>query len=235
MNKLIYNNVLKLAIVLSLFLFSCTKKEETPELEDNKSTVIRDLAGDTGASVGEGADGKTQRDFRTFLFNFKDKKQIWLNNAEDSAKYLKTKDWDLAFTYIYNSIVYVNNGQDNENPGFEGPGLGSITYVEKPYNEVIAVPEDANFNNHQSFVGWDGWPQGYNFGWYFYQMTTHIARPIKNRTFILKTAEGKYAKLELINVYQGNPPVVTDLHWPAPYLTFRYYVQEDGSKNLNTN
>jgi len=230
-----YKYTLKLAMVGLLFLGSCTKKEEIPELEDNKSTVIRDLAGDTGASVGEGADGKTQRDFRTFLFNFKDKKQIWLNNAEDSARYLKTGDWDLAFTYIYNSIVYVNKGQDVENPGFGGPGLGNITYVDKPYNEVTEVTSDVNFSTRQGFVGWDGWPQGYNFGWYFYQMTTHIARPIKNRTFIIQTAAGKYAKLELINVYQGNPPVVTDLHWPAPYLTFRYYVQEDGSKNLNTN
>ncbi|MBE9586196.1 HmuY family protein [Mucilaginibacter sp. JRF] len=218
-----------------MLLVSCTKKEEMPVLEDSKSTVVKDLAGDTGASVGDGVDGKTKRDFRTFLFNLKNKRQIWLNNAADSAKYLKTKDWDLAFTYIYNSIVYVNNGEASGNPGAGGPGIGGITYVEKPYSEVNEVPQDASFNKNQTFTGWDGWPQPYNFGWYFYQMSTHIARPIKNRTFILKTAEGKYAKLELINVYQGNPPVVTDLHWPAPYLTFRYFVQEDGSTNLKTN
>jgi hypothetical protein len=48
------------------------------------------------------------------------------------------------------------------------------------------------------------------------------------------SAGGKYARLELINVYKGNPPVVTDLFWPAPYFTFRYFVQEDGSRNLQT-
>ncbi len=64
---------------------SCSKEEVQPDLADGKSTVVEDLAGDTGASVGDGVDGKEKRDFRTFLYSFTTKKQIWLNNAADSA------------------------------------------------------------------------------------------------------------------------------------------------------
>lgn len=213
---------------------SCSKEEVQPDLADGKSTVVEDLAGDTGASVGDGVDGKEKRDFRTFLYSFTTKKQIWLNNAADSARYMKTNDWDIAFTEIYNSIVYVNNSEVVKSPGYGGSGQGAIIKVDKPYDEVDIVPEDANFENNQGFVGWQGWPQHDNYGWYNYSLNTHLAVPIKGRTFILKTATGKYAKLELINVYQGNPPVVTNLHWPAPYLTFRFFVQEDGSTNLKT-
>jgi len=238
----------RLFLLLTLcFVLAACSKEDTdiaPDYEDGKSTVVYDLAGDTDASVGDGVDGKTKRDFKTFLFRFKDKKQIWLNNATDSAKYMKTLDWDIAFTYIYNSIVYVNHGAVNNSPGFGGPGKAAIILATKNvngqvadmrYDEIETVPDNADFEHTQGFVGWQGWPQPGNFGWYNYSMTTHLARPIVNRAFILRTAEGKYAKLELLNVYKGNPPTVTDLFWPAPYLTFRYFVQEDGSKNLKTN
>ena len=50
----------------------------------------------------------------------------------------------------------------------------------------------------------------------------------------IRTANGKYAKLELVSMYKGAPAVVTNLYWPAPYFTFRYYVQQDGSRNLAT-
>lgn len=221
-------------LALACASLSCSKEEVAPVLEDGKSSVIQDLAGDTGASVGDGVDGKEKRPFRTFLYSLTDKKQIWLNNAADSARYMKTTDWDIAFTDIYNSIVYVNSGSIDKSPGFGGTAKGAIIKLDKAYDEVDAVPADANFDNNQGFVGWQGWPQTYNYGWYNYSLTTHLAVPIKGRTFILKTASGNYAKLELINVYQGNPPVVTNLHWPAPYLTFRFFVQQDGSTNLKT-
>ena len=79
-----------------------------------------------------------------------------------------------------------------------------------------------------------GWDNGNGYGWYFYSLNNHICVPVKNRTFILKTATGKYAKLALLNIYKGNPPVVTDLFWPAPYLSFKFFVQENGSRDLKT-
>ncbi|SEL97968.1 hypothetical protein SAMN05216436_10155 [bacterium A37T11] len=78
---------------------SCGKDNATsPSLEDGKSTVIYDLAGDTQASVAGGVDGKENRPFYSFLFRFNDKKHIWLKTKADSTQWLQTADWDIAFT-----------------------------------------------------------------------------------------------------------------------------------------
>ncbi|MGC4232640.1 MAG: HmuY family protein [Niabella sp.] len=219
---------------LFLLLVSCKKdaSEIASSLEDGKSTVIYDLAGDTEASMGDGVDGKEKRPFHTFLFRFSDKRQIWLRNAADSAQWLKTQDWDIAFAKEYNSLVLVNNGSVAGTPGYGGPGTAQMIIVEKPYEKVTEAPSDEEFaNNGVSGVGWDN---GSGVGWYTYSLKTHLSVPIRGRTFVLKTTHGKYAKLQLVNIYKGNPPAVTDLHWPAPYFTFRYFVQEDGSRNLST-
>lgn len=216
-----------------LLAMACKKDDNNVtklNYEDGVSTVIYDLAGDTEASVADGVEGKEKRPFRSFYFKLSTKLQSW----DSSHTFKQSNNWDLAFTDIYNALVYVNNGSA-EGPGKGGSGKGMIIAVDSPYSKVTTAPEEAAFEKaNLRFAGWDGYPQPYNTGWYFYSLNTHLAIPIKNRTFIIRTADGKYGKLELINVYQGNPPAVTDLFWPAPYFTFRYFIQEDGSHNLKT-
>ncbi|MEJ2882152.1 HmuY family protein [Pedobacter sp. GR22-6] len=204
----------------AVILVSCTKAEIKPELEDTKSKVVRDLPGDVGNTVGSG------KEFETFYFNLKTGTKI------DASRKL-TADWDIAFTKEYNSLIVANSGTVQGTPGFGGPGKGSVVIVEKAYSQVTQAPSVSEFEANQipSF----GWDAGNGVGWFFYDLKTHIAVPVKNRTFIIKTADGKYAKLEMVSMYKGAPATVSDLNWPAPYFTFRYYFQEDGSGNLSTN
>lgn len=214
-----------------LLISACTKKTVQPDLEDGKSTVVKDLEGDIGASMADGIDGKVKRPFEDFYYNFKTGLKI-----TDTAANAQTLSWDIGFTGIYNSMIIINNGADPKSPGYGGPGQGLIVSLEKTYSQVTEAPDLAYMKaNNLSFVGWDAYPQPDNRGWYFYDLKTHISVPVKGRTFVLLTADGKYAKLEMLNIYKGNPDVVTDLHWPAPYFNFRFYVQEDGSRNLKTN
>ncbi|WP_233524394.1 HmuY family protein [Mucilaginibacter conchicola] len=218
------------ACVTVLFASACKKDQTNPLGEDGVSTVIKDLQGDIGASVGGSVPGKENRPFRDFYYNFDKKLQI-----TDTAANKTTLNWDIAFTGIYNSFVYINSGTNPKSPGFGGQGQGVIVGIDTPYDQVNEAPTaEAMEQDNLTFVGMDKYPQLSNMGWYFYTLTTHIAQPIKNRTFVLKTAAGKYAKLELISMYQGAPPTITDLNWPAPYFTFRYFVQQDGSRNLRT-
>jgi hypothetical protein len=221
--------------VLSLLtLVSCKKEVTSSGLEDGKSTVIYDLAGDTDASMSDGVDGKEKRPFYIFLFRFRDQQQIWIKNAADSAQWLRTKEWDIAFTGPYNSEVYVNNKNYEYNPGYEGEANGKVIMIDRPYQQITEAPDDNTFET--SAINKIGWASSENSnGWFFYSLNTHIMQSLPNRTYVLKLPDGKYAKLQLINAYKGNPPTVTDLNWPAPYFTFRYYVQQDGSKNLQTN
>lgn len=226
----------KFIVIVSLLagMAACKKDENnTPQrsYEDGKSTVIYDMAGDTRASVGDGIDGKEKRPFATFLFSFKTGQQSW----DTTASNRKSNSWDLAFTDLYNSLVIVNNGTNVKSPGNGGAGKGAIVLYDQPYSSITTAPDDAYFAaNNLNSIGWDGYPLPSNKGWYFYSMTTHLARAMPNRTFVVRTADGKFAKLELISMYKGNPPTVTDLLWPAPYFTIRFFLQEDGSRNLAT-
>lgn len=201
-------------------LISCTKDEVKPELEDTKSTVIRDLPGDVGNTVGSG------KEFEPFYFSLKTGTKV------EASKKL-TAEWDIAFTKEYNSLIVANNGQAPATPGYGGPGIGSVVIVEKPYSQVTQAPSEAEFAANQ--IPSYGWDAGNGVGWFFYDLKTHIAVPVKNRTFVIKTAEGKFAKIEMVSMYKGAPATVSDLNWPAPYFTFRFFLQQDGSRDLNTN
>ncbi|HMI04351.1 MAG TPA: HmuY family protein [Pedobacter sp.] len=211
-------SVLLLMTAITL-LCSCTKKEIKPELQDTKSTVIKDLPGDVGNTVGSG------NEFTPFYLSLK-------TGAKADPSKVKTSEWDIAFTKEYNSLLVANNGSTPGTPGYGGTGTGSFLIVEKPYDQVTLAPSAAEFS--ASGISGIGWDSGNGIGWFFYDLKTHIAVPVKNRTFLLRTAEGKYAKIEMVSMYKGAPATVSDLNWPAPYFTFRYYLQEDGSGNLNT-
>ncbi|WP_316820872.1 HmuY family protein [Pedobacter gandavensis] len=218
MNKSLKSCFLVLLSILTLS--ACTKKEIKPELEDGKSKVVKDLPGDVGNTVGSG------KPFEPFYFSLKTVAKVPASEKLSSA-------WDLAFAKEYNSYVSINNGSDANSLGFGGPGKGAMMVINQAYAQLKTAPSDAEFTaNGISSTGID---VGNGNGWFFYEMNTHIAVPVKNRTFVIRTAEGKYAKLELISMYKGAPAVVSDLNWPAPYFTFRYFLQEDGSRNLSTN
>ncbi len=229
----LFRTVLNKMLALVFVLVSCGKDDPaTPSLEDGKSTVVYDLAGDTQASIAGGVDGKEQRPFYTFLFDLSAKRQIWIRTKADSVQWLKTDDWDIAFAGNYNAEVFINNKVESRNPGYQGPVANTaIVLVQQPYESVTTAPADAEFDASPiTSIGWAD--SGDSPGWYGYNTTTHIMKALPNRTYVLRLPDGKYAKLQLVSAYKGNPPAVTDLYWPAPYLTFRYFVQQDGSKNL---
>jgi hypothetical protein len=207
----------------ALLLASCSKKNNGPDGRDGQSSLITDLPGDTSATMADGGNNN----FKNMYFSFAANEAVLI--GDDDKKSLR---WDLAFTGPYNAEVYVNSTDNPYNPGYGGPGKGAVVQIDRPYDQVVTAPSDESFA--ASAITKIGWDAGNGAGWFFYSLANHICVPIRNRTFVLRTAGGKYAKLEMINVYKGNPPVVTDLFWPAPYFTFRYYVQQDGSRNLQT-
>jgi len=233
---ILHKNTLLLPLLATLLLMaSCGKDDDArPSLEDGKSTVIYDLPGDTEASMGDGAEGKTKRPFHIFLFRLRDQRQIWIKTRADSLQWLPHGEWDLAFTGPYNSEVFVNNALDEFNPGYGGGARHSaVVLCKQSYESLDEAPADEVFD--ASEVGKIGWAYSEHApGWFRYSLDTHIMQALPNRTYAIRLPDGKYAKLQLINAYQGNPPAVTNMNWPAPYFTFRYFVQEDGSKHLNT-
>jgi hypothetical protein len=67
--------------------------------------------------------------------------------------------------------------------------------------------------------------------WYSYNSETHVVSPILGKVIVLKTADNKYAKVEIMSYYQGFP-ANPNSESVSRYYTFRYFKQADGSRNL---
>jgi hypothetical protein len=80
-------------------------------------------------------------------------------------------------------------------------------------------------------------PTGSNKGWYVLDFVTNILSPIPGRVMVIRTANGKYAKVEILNYYKGgvNPAAnATDAEKSSKqrFYTFRFTYQSNGTKNF---
>lgn len=73
-----------------------------------------------------------------------------------------------------------------------------------------------------------------NPAWYEYDGATHTVTPKPGQILVLRTADNKYAKLQVLSYYKNNPAAPAGLTDTARYYTFRYFVQRDGSADLRT-
>ncbi len=188
-----------------------------------------------------GKSGKAAGIYSMFLFRFRDGRQQFIRDNADSLRYLKTADWDIAFTGDLNSTVYLNNGRSRYGPSFGSPlTKSSLIMYEYGYDFMDEAPDDEFFDNRPADQLAIGSASQYGPGinpWYEIG-STFIAKPFPYRAYYLRLEQPdgtyRYGKLQLISMYKGAPEVLTDRNWPSPYLTFRYFIQDDGSRNLKT-
>jgi hypothetical protein len=123
------------------------------------------------------------------------------------------KDWDLAFRRYQ---IIANGGRE-----FVGEG-GIADLGERRFADVKTVP-DAGYQASEG--GMD--PRNPAIAsWYHYGYFSHVLSP-KRHVWAVRTAEGRYAKLELVSYYcpRSQPGCVT----------FRYVYQGDGSRAVDVN
>jgi hypothetical protein len=121
------------------------------------------------------------------------------------------RDWDLAFRRYE---IIANGG-----PQFAGAGgvadLGPVAFA-----DVKAVPA----TGYQLTEGGTDPRNPALTRWYTYGYFSHLLSP-RARVWAVRTADGRYAKLELLSYYcpRSQPGCVT----------FRYVYQGDGSRNVD--
>lgn len=72
--------------------------------------------------------------------------------------------------------------------------------------------------------------------WYDYSgPPDHLVTPTAGQVIVVKTEDGKYAKLEVLSYYKGAPESPSAFTDTSRYYTFRYLVQPDGSRDLSVN
>lgn len=140
-----------------------------------------------------------------------------------------TTKWDIGFR---GTTIILNSGTS-------GPGNAAGQTVSGIFEEILEAPADgyAVDGTTKAIVGSGGW---YTYTGDAPTGPKHAILPNAGKILILKTADGKYVKMEILSYYQGNPNTTTaefaDLATrPASrYYTFRFIYQPDGTRNLET-
>jgi len=100
-----------------------------------------------------------------------------------------------------------------------GPGAGILDLGETAFEQVRTVPADGYVVN-------EGAAEPRNpaiASWYTYGFFTHVLSP-KPRVWAVRTADGRYAKLEMVGYYCPGPQ--------PGCPTFRYLYQGDGTTRM---
>ncbi len=210
--------------VSAILVFTSCKKDNTitPPADPNafsvsasgKITTVKNLPADT--IIGIAPSGQP---FGAGIYSFFSLESgRWIANS-DSA----TTKWDLAFS---GTTIRVNNATG-------GPGNGGAFVYVGTFDGLNAVPVDSVFRVDNYPVSY-AIPKGSGKGWYNYDGANNLLTPIPGRVMVIRTASGKYAKLEILNYYKGGiTPSATasdDIKINEQrYYTFRYTYQGNGS------
>jgi len=147
------------------------------------------------------------------LFSFKSGAEV---PATDSASH----KWDFSMRF---EKVFVNSHAS-------GPGNAGVQILNMPFEDVKMAPEAGyaydTSGSQLAIKGSD---------WYIYNPTDHSFSPKAGKTFVFRTADDKYAKMEMIQAQpvdaDGNLVTPPTLPTQIKY-ELRYTYQPDGTKNF---
>jgi len=202
---------------LSIALVACTKDEETIVVPVSAITV-KDLAADT--VTGLGLDGRPKSAGTTTYYSLVDNKEVASTDAASTK-------WDIAFS---STKILINGGTS-------GPGIGGAFVYVGLFDALKTIPADSNFSTDNSNAASFAIPLGSGKAWYTYDGLTTLVSPIAGRVLVIRTATGKFAKIEIISYYKGGVTLpasasVNDKLFKQRYYTFRYAYQPNGSKTF---
>ena len=202
---------------LSIALVACSKDEEIIVVPVSAITV-KDLAADT--VTGLGLDGRPQSALTTTYYSLVDNKAIASTDAASTK-------WDIAFS---STKILINGGTS-------GPGIGGAFVHIGSFDTFTSIPADSIFKTDNANAASYAIPLGSGKAWYTYDGLTTLVSPIAGRVLVIRTATGKYAKIEIISYYKGGVTLpstasVNDKLFKQRYYTFRYAYQPNGSKTF---
>lgn len=203
-----------LVLMISISVVACSKDTSTTTGPVTAVTVS-DLMADT--VLGITAQGMPYSAGKYTFYSLENNKII---PNTDSA----TTKWDVAFAA---TKILTNNGTS-------GNGLGGAFIYVGLFDDLQTIPSDSVFKT-------DNAPSSYAIttgsgkGWYAYDQITSLVTPLAGRVLVIRTASGKYAKMEILNYYKGGTTLSasasdTDKLSKQRYYKFRYAFQPNGTK-----
>lgn len=196
-------------------MVACDKDGNPTVTQPVRSATVRNLPADptTGVDPTTGQPLGTTGKFT--LVNLRDS-AIVANT--DSA----TNQWDVGFR---GTTLIVNGGAIRT-------GQGGAYIHTGTFEELTTVPTSATFAQDQSATNL-AIPTGSGRGWYNYNQPANLITPIPGRVLVIRTGDGKYAKMEILSYYEGAPAQPNATIHQQRYYTFRYVYQPNGSTQFN--
>jgi hypothetical protein len=216
-------NLTNIAIVslFSICLFSCSKSSTSTVVIVAPMPVtatFKDLMADTVL----GLDPKSGMPYSAGKYTFYSiEKNTIIPNADSASN-----KWDLAFA----STRILTNG------GTSGTALGGAFIYKGLFDDLKTIPVDSNFNVDNAPASF-AITSGSGKGWYTYDGANNLITPIAGRVLVIRTASGKYAKIEILSYYKGGvtlSPSASDADklTKQRYYTFRFTYQPNGTKTF---
>lgn len=197
------------ALLLLLPLTACT---DDPASSGGGNEVIAERVTDLPADPFTGI--VNGRPVGTGLYTFYSLRENRQIERADSA----TTQWDVAFR---GSTILVNGGTS-------GPGEGAGQILETTFPEVTMAPETGYATDTAAGPALG---TGSGQSWYTYNPATQVLQPTPGRVIVVKTADGRYAKINMVSYYRGAPANPTNEN-EARYLTFDFTFQPDGTRSF---
>ena len=209
-----------LKLFWSIVLFACISglsiscKDDDPQPDPIVATTFTDLAADPGTGVNPATGQPTGITNKYTLFSFKTGAVV--ANADSAS----TK-WDVGFR---RTTIIVNAGTS-------GPGAAGAIVKAALFDEVKEAPADGYAIDNKTATPAFAIPTGSGNGWYTYDASANVIKPTAGKILIIRTADGHYAKVEILSYYKGNKsaPTSTDV---SGHYSFRYVYQPNDSKSF---
>ena len=210
-------NLIALTVITEGFFLTSCDKDEVPAHVTVQTKTVNSLQADTITGIYS-----TVQPYGSGKYTLYSLESNSIIANSDSA----TTKWDVGFR----GTTIITNG------GNSGPGTGGAFIYTGTFGDLSQIPADSTFRIDNAPTSY-AIKTGSGNGWYNYNGATNLITPVPGRILVIRTATGKYAKIEIQNYYKGGvTPDVTasdnDKLTKQRYYTFRYSYQADGTKKF---
>jgi len=205
-----------LLVIILTSVIACTKSD-SPTVLPITAITVRDIPADT--EVGLSAQGAPITK-GVYTFYSLEKNAIVPNTDSASTK------WDIAFMA---TRIIINGGTS-------GAGQGGAFVYTGLFDDLKTIPTDSVFKTDNAPTSY-AITAGSGKGWYTYDGLNNLITPLAGRVLVIRTASGKYAKMEITSYYKGGatlPAAASDMEklTKQRYYSFRFAYQPNGTKTF---
>ena len=205
-----------LLVIILTSIIACTKSD-SPTVLPITAITVRDIPADT--VVGLSAQGAPITK-GVYTFYSLEKNAIVPNTDSASTK------WDIAFMA---TRIIINGGSS-------GTGQGGAFVYTGLFDDLKTIPTDSVFKTDNAPTSY-AITAGSGKGWYTYDGLNNLITPLAGRVLVIRTASGKYVKMEITSYYKGGatlPASASDMEklTKQRYYSFRFAYQPNGTKTF---